>query len=155
MKKESKVNQAKYVELNLFPEEEEDHQKDSISSEDMESDTSPDKEYDLTDLFERLSKSAFRSRFHLSKKDKEYIAEKGLATIRKHAEDFVAKRLAPAVIPNDGKQTPMKRASCIHCPACYRLLLPWLFLQMASYTCRKTADRRRTAVCCSGTDGMD
>ena len=108
MKKESKVNQAKYVELNLFPEEKEDHQKDSISSEDMESDTSPDKEYDLTDLFERLSKSTFRSRFHLSKKDKEYIAEKGLATIRKHAEDFVAKRLAPAVIPNDGKQTPMR-----------------------------------------------
>ena len=108
MKKESKVKQAKYVELNLFPEEKEDHQKDSISSEDMESDTSPDKEYDLTDLFERLSKSAFRSRFHLSKKDKEYIAEKGLATIRKHAEDFVAKRLAPAVIPNDGKQTPMR-----------------------------------------------
>ena len=76
MKKESKVNQAKYVELNLFPEEKEDHQKDSISSEDMESETSPDKEYDLTDLFERLSQSAFRSRFHLSKKDKEYIAEK-------------------------------------------------------------------------------
>ena len=108
MKKESKGNQAKYVELNLFPEEKEDHQKDSISSENMESDTSPDKEYDLTDLFERLSKSTFRSRFHLSKKDKEYIAEKGLATIRKHAEDFVAKRLAPAVIPNDGKQTPMR-----------------------------------------------
>ena len=97
MKKESKVNQAKYVELNLFPEEKEDYQKDSISSEDMESDTSPDKEYDLTDLFERLSKSTFRSRFHLSKKDKEYIAEKGLATIRKHAEDFVAKRLAAVV----------------------------------------------------------
>ena len=108
MKKESKVNQAKYVELNLFPEEKEEHQKKSISSENMESDTSPDKEYDLTDLFERLSKSTFRSRFHLSKKDKEYIAEKGLATIRKHAEDFVAKRLAPAVIPNDGKQTPMR-----------------------------------------------
>lgn len=108
MKKDPKGNQAKYVELNLFPEEIEDHQKDSISSEDMESDTSPDKEYDLTDLFERLSKSAFRSRFHLSKMDKEYIAEKGLATIRKHAENFVAKRLAPAVIPNDGKQTPMR-----------------------------------------------
>ena len=118
MKKDSKVNQAKYVELNLFPEEKEDYQKDSISSEDMESDTSPDKEYDLTDLFERLSQSAFRSRFHLSKKDKEYIAEKGLATIRKHAEDFVAKRLAPAVIPNDGKQTPA------HPPAVQRLRRP-------------------------------
>ena len=29
-------------------------------------------------------------------------------TIRSHAEDLIAKRLAPAVIPNDGKQTPMK-----------------------------------------------
>ena len=51
MKKDSKVNQAKYVELNLFPEEIEDYQKDSISSESKESHTSSDKEYDLTDLF--------------------------------------------------------------------------------------------------------
>lgn len=28
-------------------------------------------------------------------------------TIRKHAYDFINSRLAPAVIPNDGKQTPM------------------------------------------------
>ena len=108
MRKNSAVNQPKYVELDLFSAEEEDHQKDSASSENKENHTSPDKEYDLTELFERLSKSAFRSRFHLSKKDKDYIAVKGLATIRKHAEDFVAKRLAPAVIPNDGKQTPMR-----------------------------------------------
>ena len=65
------------------------------------------KEYDLTNRIERLSKSDFRSRCHLSKQDREYVMEKGLPTIRKHAEDFVAKRLAPAVIPNDGKQTPM------------------------------------------------
>ena len=51
MKKDSKGNQAKYVELNLFPEEIEDHQKDSISSESKESHTSSDKEYDLTNLF--------------------------------------------------------------------------------------------------------
>ena len=29
-------------------------------------------------------------------------------TIRQHARDFIAKREAPAFIPNDGKQTPMK-----------------------------------------------
>ena len=81
----------------MFPEEKEDLLKDTVSSENEENHTSPDKEYDLTGLFERLSQSAFRSRFHLSKRDKEYIAEKGLETIRKHAEDFVAKRLAPAV----------------------------------------------------------
>ena len=93
------ATQSKYIQLDLFQEEE----KEEISS-----NSSSVKEHDLTDLFERLARSDFRSRFHLTKKDKEYIAEKGLATIRKHAEDFVAKRLAPAVIPNDGKQTPMR-----------------------------------------------
>lgn len=64
--------------------------------------------YDLTDLFQRLAQSAFRSRFHLTAKDRQYIAAKGLPTIRRHAQDFVSQRLAPAVIPNDGKQTPMR-----------------------------------------------
>lgn len=68
----------------------------------------PHKAYDFTDLFLRLGKSDFRSGFHLKWKDKQYIDQKGLATIRQHAADFVAKRLAPAVIPNDGKQTPMR-----------------------------------------------
>ena len=52
--------------------------------------------------------SKFRSSFHLKQKDIDYINEKGLDTIRQHAQDFIAKREAPAVIPNDGKQTPMK-----------------------------------------------
>lgn len=55
-----------------------------------------------------LSKSKFRSSFHLKQKDIDYINEKGVDTIREHARDFIAKREAPAVIPNDGKQTPMK-----------------------------------------------
>lgn len=66
------------------------------------------KEEDWLNLKKRLSRSAFRSRFHLSDKDKKYIEEKGLDTIERHAYDFVNKRLAPAVILNDGKQTPMK-----------------------------------------------
>lgn len=44
----------------------------------------------------------------MKQKDIDYINEKGLDTIRKHAEDFIAKREAPAYIPNDGKQTPMR-----------------------------------------------
>ena len=55
-----------------------------------------------------LSRSRFRSRFHLSLKDWQYICDKGWDTIRRHAENFVAKRLAPAHIPNDGRQTPMR-----------------------------------------------
>ena len=42
-------------------------------------------------LFERLSNSKFRSSFHLKQKDIDYINEKGLETIKKHAEDFIAK----------------------------------------------------------------
>ncbi len=93
------ATQQKYIQLDLFPKAE-DNEKELESS--------VGQEYDLTDLFARLAKSDFRSRFHLTKKDKEYIAEKGLPTIHRHAEDFIAKRLAPAVIPNDGKQTPMR-----------------------------------------------
>lgn len=62
----------------------------------------------LEDLFERLSQSKFRSGFHLKEKDKKYVLGKGGDKIREHARDFVSQRLAPAVIPNDGKQTPMK-----------------------------------------------
>ena len=56
----------------------------------------------------RLQKSDFRRRFHLSRQERAYVQEKGLDTVTKHARDFVAKRLAPALIPNDGKQTPMR-----------------------------------------------
>ncbi len=55
-----------------------------------------------------LSKSKFRSSFHLKEKDIKYIDEKGLDKIREHAYDFINKRLAGDFIINDGKQTPMK-----------------------------------------------
>ena len=59
-------------------------------------------------LFEHLEASKFRRSFHLKQKDIDYINEKGLDVIRQHAQDFIAKREAPAFIPNDGKQTPTK-----------------------------------------------
>ena len=62
----------------------------------------------IRDALTALQKSAFRSRFHLSPKERAYVEEKGMETIRSHAEDFVRTRLAPAVIENDGKQTPMR-----------------------------------------------
>ena len=59
-------------------------------------------------LFDRLAKSDFRSRFRLTEKDRAYIAEKGIERLRKHAEDFVEKRLSGENPANDGQQTPMK-----------------------------------------------
>ena len=60
------------------------------------------------EIFDRLSKSDFRKKFKLRPKDRLYLEQKGLETIRGHAVDFIAKRVAPADIPNDGKQTPMR-----------------------------------------------
>ena len=39
---------------------------------------------------------------------REQKSKRYVETIRQHARDFIAKREAPAVIPNDGKQTPMR-----------------------------------------------
>jgi exodeoxyribonuclease V alpha subunit len=90
------------AQLELFLQEEAPEEKsDSFES-------TPLPSYELTPLFDRLRQSTFRSRFHLKAADKKYVSEKGLETIQLHACDFVAKRLAPAVIPNDGKQTPMR-----------------------------------------------
>ena len=73
------------------------------------------------DAFARLNKSKFRSSFYLTAADKAYVEEKGMETIRRHAEDFVRQKLAPAVPANDGKQTPMRGHpvfKAMHATAC-------------------------------------
>lgn len=62
----------------------------------------------IEERLKALATSRFRQSFHLRKKDYKYVQEKGLQTILLHALDFIHARLAPAHIPNDGKQTPMR-----------------------------------------------
>ena len=74
------------------------------------------------DILDKLSQSKFRSRFKLREKEIEYIKEKGMDKIRSHAVDFIRNRIAPAYIPNDGKQTPMRGHPVFiaqHACACY------------------------------------
>lgn len=59
-----------------------------------------------------------------------YIGEKGLDTIREHARGFIETRLAPAELPNDGRQTPMRghpvflaQHACACC--CRKCLYKW------------------------------
>ena len=59
-------------------------------------------------ILQNLSASSFRHRFHLAEKDKAYVLAKGYDTIKRHAQDFISKRIAPANLPNDGRQTPMR-----------------------------------------------
>ncbi len=60
------------------------------------------------EIFNRLAKSTFRSKFRLSESELNYIKKHGIDTIRSHAKDFIKQRIAPSIIPNDGKQTPMR-----------------------------------------------
>ena len=62
----------------------------------------------IDNMLYKLSKSKFRSSFHLRKYMLNYINEKGMDKIEEHAYDFISNRLKPSFIPNDGKQTPMK-----------------------------------------------
>ena len=99
-----------YKELDLFPEEDEEEQKDEGSK------------VDLNPLFDRLSKSKFRSSFYLNKKDKEYIHEKGWTKIEQGAREITAKRLAPAYIPERRKTDSEVswHISAIHSATCHR-----------------------------------
>ena len=55
-----------------------------------------------------LKQSKFRSKFKLAQKDRDYLAAKGLETIKEHAFQFINSRVAPDFPKNDGKQTPMR-----------------------------------------------
>ena len=57
----------------------------------------------IEDLLDSLSKSKFRGSFHLNKKMKNYVKEKGFDKIKSDARDLITKRIAPKNPNNDGK----------------------------------------------------
>ena len=62
----------------------------------------------IEDKLKLLSKSKFRSSFHLRKYMIKYIDEHGLDKIREDAYFFIRNRLSDTSKYTDGKQTPMK-----------------------------------------------
>jgi predicted Fe-S protein YdhL (DUF1289 family) len=61
---------------------------------------------DLDDLFDALQSSPFRRRMKLGRRERDYLATRGLASVVAHARNLIAERLAPAAPAKDGKQTP-------------------------------------------------
>lgn len=59
-------------------------------------------------LFAALGRSAFRARFRLASRERDYLRARGMDTVMEHAAAFVETRLAPAHPANDGRQTPMR-----------------------------------------------
>lgn len=84
----------------------------------------------LENVFRRLGRSRFRSGFRLNAKEALYLRQKGLPEVLSHGRDFLRKRLAPALPPNDGKQTPwgghpVFRAQHATATCCRSCLLKW------------------------------
>src|SRR5919206_5286894 len=66
---------------------------------------------DVAELDRRIDEIArhpFRARFRLRGRDRGLAQLRGPATLRRHAHELVAKKLAPAAPPSDGKQTPYR-----------------------------------------------
>jgi len=68
----------------------------------------PKSSRNLDALFDRLSRSRFRGRFRLGRKERTYLRERGMAAVLDHGRRFVIERLAPAQPSNEGRQTPMR-----------------------------------------------
>lgn len=60
----------------------------------------------------RLAQSKFRSRFRLGRRELACVAEKGFPVIEAQCREIIRRRLGPAVIPNDGRQTPWRGHPC-------------------------------------------
>ncbi|MFF9813143.1 DUF4186 domain-containing protein [Streptomyces sp. NPDC014006] len=69
---------------------------------------SPTNPHSIDRRLEALARQPFRAKFHLRGRDRATAELKGPATIRRHADDLIVKRLAPAEPYKDGKQTPYR-----------------------------------------------
>jgi hypothetical protein len=47
-------------------------------------------------------------RFHLGARERALVALRGRRATRRHAEELIARRVAPAEPPRDGRQTPYR-----------------------------------------------
>jgi hypothetical protein len=65
-------------------------------------------EVDLDTMLDRVARQRFRAKFHLRGRDRATAELRGPATMRAHAAELIADRLAPAKPRNDGKQTPYR-----------------------------------------------
>lgn len=56
----------------------------------------------------RIGQHHFRAKFTLRGRDRAIVDLRGITAVRKHAEELIARRLAPAEPRNDGRQTPYR-----------------------------------------------
>ena len=62
----------------------------------------------VDEAFARLERSSFRRKFRLQGRELAYLQMWGLPHVMKQAAEILRARVAPASIPNDGRQTPWR-----------------------------------------------
>ena len=90
----------------------------------------------MKEILKQLAQSRFRASFKLRTKERAYFLRKGVAAIEQEARTFIRTRLAPAVISNDGRQTPTKNhpvfiAQHATATCCRKCLATWHRIQPA------------------------
>lgn len=69
---------------------------------------SPARSAEIDERLDALSTQRFRARFHLRGRERALVRLRGTQAIRRHAEDLIAARVAPAQPASDGRQTPYR-----------------------------------------------
>jgi hypothetical protein len=62
----------------------------------------------IDSTLQALARQPFRARFHLRGRDAATVQLRGMEVMRRHADELLARRVAPAAPANDGKQTPYR-----------------------------------------------
>ncbi len=62
----------------------------------------------IDERLDAIGRHPFRARFHLRGRERAIVQLHGMSTVRRHAADLFAKRVAPAQPRKDGKQTPYR-----------------------------------------------
>jgi hypothetical protein len=62
----------------------------------------------IDERLDAIGAQPFRARFHLRGRERALVQLRGLQAIRRHAEDVIARRVAPAMPHKDGRQTPYR-----------------------------------------------
>jgi hypothetical protein len=62
----------------------------------------------IDERIDDIARHPFRAKFHLRGRERGLAELRGPTTLRRHAEEIVAKKVAPADPYKDGKQTPYR-----------------------------------------------
>lgn len=82
----------------------------------------------IVQALNKLRRSPFRARFHLSQDEKDWVKVFGMDKVRSDAAGIIKRNIAPAHPLNDGRQTPMhghpvfvaQHATAVCCRDCLR-----------------------------------